>query len=41
MGCGGDPPSPITAVEETELLGLDRADFLDAVTGQIDATSAA
>jgi hypothetical protein len=31
----------ITAVEETELLALDRDDFLRAVTGQIDARSAA
>lgn len=31
----------ITAVEETALLALDRQDFLDAVTGQIDARSAA
>lgn len=31
----------ITAVEETELLALERDVFLDAVTGQIDARSAA
>ncbi|QNN52673.1 MFS transporter [Nocardioides mesophilus] len=31
----------LTAVEETELLALERDDFLDAVTGQIDARSAA
>ena len=31
----------ITAVEPTELLALERKDFLDAVTGQIDARSAA
>ena len=31
----------ISAVEDTELLALDRDDFLDAVTGQIEARSAA
>jgi MFS family permease len=31
----------ISAVEDTELLALDRQDFLDAVTGQIEARSAA
>jgi CRP-like cAMP-binding protein len=31
----------ITAVEETELWALERDDFLDAVTGQNDARSAA
>lgn len=31
----------VTAVEDTELLALDREDFLDAVTGQIEARSAA
>ena len=31
----------ISAVEDTELLALERHDFLDAVTGQIEARSAA
>ena len=31
----------VTTVEDTELLALDRDDFLGAVTGQIDATRAA
>ncbi len=31
----------ISAVEDTELLALERRDFLDAVTGQIEARSAA
>ncbi len=31
----------ITAVEDTELLALERDDFLDAVTGQIEARTAA
>jgi hypothetical protein len=31
----------ITGVEETALLALEREDFLDSVTGQIDTRSAA
>jgi len=31
----------VTAVEQTELLALERDEFLDAVTGQTDARSAA